>query len=379
MDAESGRNARPALTIFIDGLPFDQLEKMPYAREFPSRARLIPRLGYSVNCQTELFTGKSPDELGFWCEWSYSPDTSPFRAMKTALRLLTPIEWSYAAKRVFHRLLDRFAPVSYTKHIPLRYLAMFDETGHSVFDPRFDQPSLLDDQRMTKFLYHQFPPGPRRDLDATDAVLRFIENSDSPGSIIVTLVQLDHCSHWEGVGSPAYESQLRENDTIIQQLTEAYLQKEPDGVVFVVSDHGMTNIEDTIEVELESNFGLANEDTYTYFSEATLLRVWIHDDSLELRIQSYLDSIQGLERVEEAERKELGLTNESFGDLIYHTPVGIQIVPSFWGPKPSVGMHGHHPRYPGQHGVCLSSEPSLFADSMHAVDFFHVLRDLAFS
>jgi len=362
-----------ALTIFIDGVPFDQLHKMPFSQTLASRARLLPVLGYSVNCQTELFTGKSPDELGFWCEWSYEPETSRFRALRPFFRLMTPIERSYRLKRVFHRLLDRFAPVNYTKHIPIPYLHLFDETGHSVFDPRFDQPSLLDDPKLTKFLYHQFAPGRNRDIEATAAALEHIEASDAPGPILITLVQIDHCSHWDGVGSPSYQEHLAENDESIRSLTEAYLQKEPEGVVFVVSDHGMSNIERTVAIDLEGRFGRAGPKTYTYFSEATLLRVWVHDDALLAPIREYLDAIAELERLDDAEREELRLTSEAFGDLIYHTPVGVQIVPSFWGPKPSVGMHGHHPRYPEQHGICLSSEAGLFEDSLRAVDFHRVL------
>lgn len=365
---------RPSLTIFIDGLPFDQLENMPFARTLGSRARLVPSLGYSVNCQTELFTGKSPDELDFWCEWSYEPETSPFSQMRFFLHLLSPLEWFYPAKRIFHRILDRaVSAVSHTKNIPIPYLPLFDETGYSVFDPRFRHPSLLDDPKLTKFLHHQFRPGRERDLEAAHSVLEYIERSEAPGSILVTLVELDHCSHWEGVGSAPYMKQLAENDAAIRRLTEAYLAKEPDGVVFVVSDHGMSNIERTVSFDLERHFGRASRTTYAYFSEATLLRIWINDVSLFEPIRDYLDTIPELDYLGDDERKQLGLTRRTFGDLIYHTPIGVQIVPSFWGPKPSIGMHGHHPRYPEQHGICLSSEQGLFEESVRAVDFYRVL------
>ncbi len=365
---------RPTLTVFIDGLPYDQLENMPFAKTLASSARMVPSLGYSVNCQTELFTGQSADELGFWCEWSAAPETSPFRPFRHLFKLLAPLESIYPAKRLFHRFVDKLAPVSYTKNIPIPYLAMFDETGFSVFDPRFKSPSLLDDPKLTKFLHHQFPPGPERDAQITRAVLGYIEEQEKPGSILLTLVEIDHCSHWEGVGSGPYMTQLTENDAYIRDLTTAYLAKEPDGVVFVVSDHGMTNIERTIKVDLESRFGRPSTRSYMYFSEATLFRVWIYDDALFEEIRDYLDAIDDLEGLDDKDRRELRLTRRSFGDLIYHTPVGVQIVPSFWGNKPSVGMHGHHPRYPGQHGICLSSEAGLFEGAVHAKDFHRVLR-----
>jgi hypothetical protein len=116
-----GEQVARTLTIFIDGLPFDQLEKLPYTREFESKARLIPILGYSVNCQTELFTGKRPDELGFWCEWTYKPETAPFRKLSPVLKMLSVVERSYYAKRVVHKVLDRMGRASATKNIPLAY------------------------------------------------------------------------------------------------------------------------------------------------------------------------------------------------------------------------------------------------------------------
>lgn len=365
----------PTLTIFIDGLPFDQLPNMPFSLTLPSQARLIPILGYSVNCQTELFTGRSPDELGFWCEWSLEPETSPFRAGRLPLRWLGFLEtpWLYPLKRVFHRVLDRFAPVSYTKNIPVPYLPWFDETGHSVFSPTFDQTSLLDHPKLTSFLYHQFPPGEDQDERIFRAALDHLRNAEQPGSVLLTLVKIDSCSHWQGVDSPPYQKVLADSDRYIRELTEAFLAREPEGIAFVVSDHGMSNIETTIRLDLEKAFGRPSTDTYTYFSEATILRVWVHDPELRDRIANHLDHIEGLRAFRDDEREADGITRPEFGDLIYYTDEGVQIVPSFWGPKPSFGMHGHHPRHPGQHGVCLASRAGLFDGSVRAKDFYQVL------
>jgi hypothetical protein len=180
---------RPTLTIFIDGSPFDPLPNMAFAGEMAGRARLGPNLGYSVNCQTEFFTGESPDEVSF-------------------------------------------------------HLADYDAIGFSVFDPRFPLPALLDGPRWTKFLHPQFPPGRERDG----------QNKD--------------------------------------------------------------------------------------------------------------------------ERKELGRSRPAFGDLIDHMPARVQTASSFRGPKPSVGMHGHHPESPGQHGIDQISKTRLFDDFVRAQDSQRVLSGL---
>jgi hypothetical protein len=362
-----------SLTIFIDGLPHGQLEKMTYSREFKSRGRLVPILGYSVNCQTQLFTGKSPDELGYWCEWQYDPDGSPFRRLRGLLNLLAPLERWYPMRRVIHKVLDRLGWVVCTKNIPLRVLADFKETGHSVFSAAFAQPSLLDLPQLNKFIHNTFPDVAKRDEDAFAATLKHIEQAREPGHVLVTFTRLDHCSHWDGVASEAYDVNLADNDEKIRTLSEAYLAKVPDGTVRVVSDHGMSNIEHCVDVDLEGHFGQPGRDTYSYFIEGTLLRVWCADTSLRERIRAHLGEITGIEAYSDEERRHDGITRPEFGDLIYHSHEGYQYVPSFWGPKPSVGMHGHHPRFPGQHGICLSSRDGEFEGEVRAGDFYRVL------
>jgi predicted AlkP superfamily pyrophosphatase or phosphodiesterase len=365
-----------SLTIFIDALPFDQLEKMPFSRGFKSRARLIPILGYSVNCQTQLFTGQTPDEIGFWCEWQYDPEHSPFRRLRALLAAASPLEKIYYAKRVVHKVLDRLGWVSCTKNIPFRLLPDFVETGHSVFNQRFfDHPSLLDSPKLKSFLHLTFPVVERRDEDAVRATLDHIESHDDPGNLLITLTRLDSSSHWDGVDSERYDVMLARNDGYIRDLTEAFLKKVPDGTVRVVSDHGMSNIEHQVKTDLEGEFGPPKPSTYAYFTEGTIMRVWCRDEALRERIAAYLDAIAGIERYSDEERRHDGITRREFGDLIYHSHEGHQFVPSFWGHKPSVGMHGHHPRYRSQHGLCLSTREGEFEGDVRAPDFYRVLAD----
>lgn len=365
-----------SLTIFIDALPFEQLDKMPYSREFKTRARLVPILGYSVNCQTQLFTGQTPDELGFWCEWQYDPEGSPFRKLRWLLRLAAPLERFYYAKRVVHKLLDRLGWVSCTKNIPFRLLGDFSETGHSVFNRKFFRhPSLLDTPGLTQFLHSSFPVVERRDEDAFEATLAHINAGGDPGHVLVTFTRLDHSSHWDGVDSERYDAMLARNDDYIRELSEAFLRNAPDGIVRVVSDHGMSNIEHPVAVDLERRFGPPSRSSYAYFTEGTILRVWCKDEALRGRIAAYLDGVAGIERYSDDERSHDGIARRDFGDLVYHTLESHQFIPSFWGPKPSVGMHGHHPRYPRQHGLCLSSREGEFEGEIRASDFHRVLAE----
>lgn len=361
------------LTIFIDGLPFNQLEKLPYSSRFASKGRLVPILGYSVNCQTQLFTGKKPDDLGFWGEWTYSPETAPFRKLAPLFKLLSWIEVSYYAKRIVHRFIDRMGLASATKNIPLSYLGEFDETGHSVLSSWFTQDSLLKHPKLKVILHNKFPVVERRDEDAFKATKQYIEETDDLESVLVTFTRIDACSHWEGVASKPYDELLLVQDRYIEELSEAFLAKVPDGTILVASDHGMVNVTEHVRVDLEREIGTPSKSGYAYFTEGTILRVWCDDPKTRDRITAYLDGISGMERLGDDDRKAFGITNPKFGDLIYHTHEGHQFVPSYWGPKPSVGMHGYHPRYESQHGICLSSRPGDFEGQVSATDFYEVL------
>lgn len=361
------------LTIFIDGLPFDQLEKLPFTRNFASKARLIPILGYSVNCQTELFTGKRPDEVGFWGEWTYAPRTAPLRSIHKLLKMISFVERWYTGKRIVHKVIDRLGVAGATKNIPLSYLGTFEETGHSVLTKGFEGASLLKHEKLKVFLHTEFPVVLRRDEDNFQVVKKYIEEADDPGSILATFTRIDGCSHWDGVASAPYDELLLVQDEYIRQLSEAFMEKVPDGSVLVASDHGMTNVTDYVSIELESEIGDPDKSGYAYFTEGTILRVWCEDDTTRERIRAYLDGIHGLESLADEDRREMCITRPEFGDLIYHTFEGYQIVPSYWGPKPSVGMHGYHPRYPSQHGICLSSREGDFEGNVSATDFYKVL------
>ena len=361
------------LTIFIDGLPFDQLEKLPYSSRFVSKGRLVPILGYSVNCQTQLFTGKKPDELGFWGEWTYAPETAPFKKLAPLFKLLSLVEVSYYAKRVVHRFIDKMGRASATKNIPLSYLGQFEETGHSVLSSWFKQESLLQHPKMKVILHNTFPVVERRDEDAYKATKKYIDETDDLESVLVTFTRIDACSHWEGVASDVYNELLLVQDKYIEELSEAYLAKVPDGTILVASDHGMVNVTEQVNINFEREIGNPNANGYAYFTEGTILRVWCERDAMREKIATYLDGVAGMEQLCDEDRKEFGITNPNFGDLIYHTHEGHQFVPSFWGPKPSVGMHGYHPRYESQHGICLSSRPGDFDGKVSATDFYNVL------
>lgn len=361
------------LTIFIDGLPFDQLHKLPYTSKLESKGRLIPILGYSVNCQTQLFTGKKPDELGFWGEWTYSPETSPFNKLAPLLKLLSVVEFSYYAKRLVHRFIDRLRWASATKNIPLSYLGNFEETGHSVLTDWFKQDSLLKHPKMKVILHNSFPDVPRRDESAYQAAKEYLDATEEPQDLLVTFTRIDACSHWEGVASEPYDKLLLVQDKYIEDLSEAFLAKVPDGTILVASDHGMTNVTDYVSVDLESAIGKPAANGYAYFTEGTIMRVWCDDAATRERIVNYLDEIKGVEQLGDEDRNEFGITDPNFGDLIYHVHEGHQFVPSYWGPKPSVGMHGYHPRYRSQHGICLSSRAGDFDGDVSATDFYNVL------
>ncbi|MGH9019671.1 MAG: alkaline phosphatase family protein, partial [Acidimicrobiales bacterium] len=75
---------RPPVVVFlIDAFRHDFLseENTPRLAELAAtgvRRPLRPILGYSDSIRATLFTGRQPDETGYWMEYAYRPESSPW-------------------------------------------------------------------------------------------------------------------------------------------------------------------------------------------------------------------------------------------------------------------------------------------------------------
>jgi len=88
-DGVSAARSQPAkdtlsLVIFIDALGWEVLRNRKFLEhELPHRKKLRSVFGFSSACVPSILTGRNPRDHGHWSYFYYSPETSPFRALKS--------------------------------------------------------------------------------------------------------------------------------------------------------------------------------------------------------------------------------------------------------------------------------------------------------
>jgi predicted AlkP superfamily pyrophosphatase or phosphodiesterase len=371
--------AAPVLLIFIDSFPHYYLEKTKYLCEFETVAQVTPGFGYSVNCQAELFAGMSPDELGYFCEWTYDPVYSPTRTLKFIFHVLDPAKKIYYLDRLIHKGLQKiYADI---KNIPFRYLSVMRKDGKSVFSEDFKSNSLVKLPGLKKILSLHYNHLHMEEIDLVvyKKAIKCLESNEF-NSFLISFTKLDEIAHWHGVGSLRYDQKITCLDQWITDLRNKFLAKHRKGKVVVVSDHGMVNVKEGRRIELEKYFGEPSDKTYYYFLDGTISRIWTFESKVKKAMEDYLTNLKIGRIVPPLERKEYGIDSKRFGDIVFLIDEGLMFCPSFWGGKLSKAMHGYHPKLESQKGIFLLSEheDSIANRMMRGTEVYNFLKEKIF-
>ena len=330
--------------------------------KFETIAKVTPGFGYSVNCQAELFIGMTPDELGYFCEWTYNPENSPFRKAEYLLYPLTPVKKIYYLDRLLHKAISKLLGYE-IKNIPFPYLSKFSKEGKDVFSPDFQIPSIIKEGKTipcTNFI--NLSPT-ERDYQVYKRTINSIK--ENYNLVISFFGELDGIAHWSGVDSIEYRRKVEELDRWVWDLKSRFVSEYKNGVVIVVSDHGMVGVKEGKRIDLEIIFGTPNDKTYFYFLEGTILRLWTFNSNIKQQIEDYLFDLKYGSIIFPEERKKYGISSRKFGDIIFLADESVMFTPCFWGRKISKGMHGYHPELESQKGIFLCSDISVFKEYIH--------------
>jgi len=344
----------PALILFIDALPYDDLSALPSLAAWPTRGRLVPGFGYSINLHGELFAGKTPDELGFFGEWALDRGQAPGRAYRRLLPLLDGLLRPYLLNRGLQSLLtQRYRPGRIMPNLPLGWLGDFSLIGEKIDSPRFPAPTIFSKHPdLVRVSSAGLTKGDRDAAVAERAMEAIVAGASK---LYVPLIDLDGIGHEGRRSGPAWTAHLRKLDGWVESLASRFLDCHPAGQVFVISDHGMADVKGAVRLTLEGDLGRPGWERYHYFSDSTLLRIWIHDAALGERIAEHLQGSPLSRLIDHDERRAFGISDPRFGDFICVLEEGYCFKPSTFSRNIPAAMHGYHPRVSSQHGVFLAS------------------------
>lgn len=344
----------PCLVLFIDGLPHYELSQTTTLKTFETVCALQPTFGFSPNIYAELFAGLTADEVGFFNEWNRDPDArrDPANRVFGALApLLDATRVTGLSSTLTHRLLGKLIRRKIA-NIPFRYLPLYSHSAVKVYElPQRGLPTMFTRHDFRMVLgerHHTFGLGDELCFAET------LETIPRGGNVYVSLLNYDNLCHAYGVAGPRTRARLGLLDHWVRLLTDTFLSVNPDGTVFVLSDHGMVDVTAGYDLRIEDEFGPADTDGYLYFPDSVMCRVWSADRSRLSAIRAWLAGLGVGSVVTDEERARWGITNPDFGDIVFVLDEGLCFQQNFHGWRLPMAMHGYHPKHYSQHAVFLA-------------------------
>jgi hypothetical protein len=360
--------SRPLLYVLVDAVRHDYVEprRTPYLARLGGElglARMRPLLGYSDSIRAAIFTGRYPDETGYWMEYCYRPGESPFRPLERLAPLdALPLDLArrgvkFALSQTVVRRAARrrgYAHLS-LRHLPFRALDRFDWTLRADMSApaALGVPTLFD--RLTAaevpWVYLDASKlGVRRLLAAVDDL------SVDTRFVFVYLHQVDMASHLFGIRSPLFERTLRRTDELTEHVVERVRGRLGGLEVAVFSDHGMSPVDRVVGYPTLWRHP-AFPERFCFALDATMVRLWFEDASRDLRdeVRALVSRDVSGRFLSRSELQGLHLDFEGrlYGDEIFLLEPRTAIFPNFHSLVRPKAMHAYHPDDQEQQGIAI--------------------------
>jgi hypothetical protein len=348
--------SRQVVVILIDALGWTIAERSGFAvSQLPLRRPLETVLGYSTAAIPTILTGRWPEEHGGWAMYRLASRDRPFLTARLFASL--PERFHWRARRWLARKLREEGVDAYFDlyEIPLELLPCFDlarkrsiwEAGGEAGDTLFD---ALERASVPYRVWNHRTPENRN----FEALLEAVGGEER--FLMLYTAELDALMHRVGTDHPEVRAKLEWYESWLDRILERAARRNRPVELLVISDHGMRDVERTIDLLGEiARGGWRLGHDYLAFFDATLARFWGSRSVLD-EIDRFMEGIEGIERLreEEARRLHCHFPDGRFGRRIYLADPGWIILPNFLGRGPMAAMHGYHPEDDHSPGVLLA-------------------------
>lgn len=337
------------LIIFVDALPYAKRALLPRIAEVLPISPLKPGLGYSVNLHAELFWGKTPDQLGYFGEWAALP------GRRAAAGSLPKLERNALPLFRIGQLFNKKILRRGGDYIPLSFRDAFVKKGvypltrpdirHGVFHARAFEYLVGDSVRAS--------------LGERDEIIwrRFRDYGNGiPRNLVVSLCDLDGTFHEHGVEGAEVSAKFAWLDRVVPEMFRRYAAAHPGEAVFLMSDHGIAEGRQGVNVPLREWLQCAQETAGLFFFDSLYLSVW--GSELGVLIERFFEKQPVAIRFTGAERVKYGVTQDTFGDDLWLLKEGHYFNPNFFGFRALKSYHGYDPDLERSQGVFGASNRS---------------------
>jgi len=380
----------PLLCVLVDAFRHDYMDRLetPYVTALAQGATsrpLRPILGYSDSIRAVIFTGKHPEDHGYWMEYCYRPESSPWTGLSRWAALdrlpsdfIQRVVKFGLSRTVLRRQAHRSGLTHMDlRHVPFRAIDKLDLTIHAdMTAPKaLGVPTIFDDCRDSgrPFSYLSSTRlSPPRLLAEIDTI------PTETGLVFVYLHQIDMVAHIFGMDSRRFHSTVADVDEYVGAITARMQRRFPGAATMLFSDHGMSTLHRQVSLERLTNHpGFPSR--FFVALDATMARLWYFDDDDDLRgwVRHYIASQLPGRFLTEGDRRELRLRfdEDLYGEDIFLTEPGWGIFPNFHSYVKPKAMHAYHPDNSDQWGLFVGPEAAgVDAEIMEMTDIAPLCR-----
>lgn len=375
-----------SLFVLIDALGWKFLQGRPFLSDVcPYRVPMRTVLGFSSGAIPTILTGVPPALNGHWNLFYFDPEESPFGW----LRRFSFLPRSILDHRVTRKLIKElgrhmlglgrnFECVVSPRLLPwfnwVERRNIYERDGIAGARSIFDELAS-DGVPHRVYSYHQWD-----DREILERAQHDVQTSDAL-FFFIYLCEMDRLFHDHGRDGQELDSSLAWYEGRLRELFAAARRQDPEVLLAVFSDHGMTPVAHTYDLVGDiDRLGLSMPEDYLAVYDSTMARFWFFGRSARTKIEKCLAGESCGRILHEEELRDLGIlfADRRYGELIFLLHAGWLLERSdFNGPgwMPS-GMHGYDPGEPYSDAVFLSNRrPS---KEVHALaDVYDVMREAA--
>ncbi|UCH83857.1 MAG: alkaline phosphatase family protein [Candidatus Latescibacterota bacterium] len=357
------RNRNPlTIILLVDALGWDVVREFDFCKDLlPHSGPLDTVLGYSSAAIPSLLSGAAPDRHGAWAMYRYAPSQSPFKLFRFVPKLPHALEWRVrAAMRRYMARRETIKGYYDLYEIPLRVLGYLDvaQRGDPYTPGGMSAETIFDRFASANVSYRAWNYK-TPELVNFDALREAIE-TDSRVLFLYT-AELDALMHRVGTRHSEVAGKLHYYETQIEALLTAAASAGRDTTVLVFSDHGMTDVEEIVDVAgAVDGWGFRPGADGVAFYDSTMARFWSPSD-VRHDLEAKLNATGWGCVLTREELDTLGCRFEdnSYGDTIFLVNPGYLILPSYMSKEPVAAMHGYHPDDRGSRGCFMTNDPDV--------------------
>ncbi|MBN1504636.1 MAG: alkaline phosphatase family protein [Candidatus Eisenbacteria bacterium] len=376
---------RISIFVLVDALGWRLAQKHNFLSDIlPVRHELRTVLGFSSAAIPTLLSGKMPEAHGHWCLFRRRRFLSCFSWAWPVLALPPVLRENYRTRNAVGRVTrSLFNITGYfcLYEVPVSVLLRLDYAERKdLWTPGALSGcrNIFDELKLNAVAYCA---SGWRNTDEQKLASCLGAVSKSPVQCcFLYLSELDAALHASGPDSEGARQALVAAGVRIRRLLGRAEELYSDVRLFVFSDHGMTAVSGTHDLQAALRSaratGSLKRSSFLAFYDSTMARFWTKNAGSREALEAFLSSLPYGTVLSDEDKTELGLRfrRNDYGDVVFVMRPGSIILPSFASSAAPRGMHGYHPSDPDS-SACLLAAKEPRTPPSHVKDMYAVFLD----